>query len=271
MQTELQLHQRSRHRLWTDKHLAGQLLKAHLELDNDVASRNRKTMARTVEWIGAEIPADARIVDLGCGPGLYAERFAARGWRVTGIDISANSLRFARQSSRRQGLAIDYIRGNYLRRVPGQHDVALCIYCDFGALRPSEQSLFLRNVHAALTSGGLLFFDAFMDGISATKRVGRHWSWHARGGFWSPEPYYLLEETRHFPDECAWGYRAIVVDAKTGASREYVLWDYYFTQESITALLRRHGFAVEAFRRDLVAANDFASNDVLFVKARKKT
>ena len=257
MQTELQLHQRSRHRLWTDKHLAGQLLKAHLELDNDVASRNRKTMARTVEWIGAEIPADARIVDLGCGPGLYAARFAA--------------LRFARQSSRRQGLAIDYIRGNYLRRVPGQHDVALCIYCDFGALRPSEQSLFLRNVHAALTSGGLLFFDAFMDGISATKRVGRHWSWHARGGFWSPEPYYLLEETRHFPDECAWGYRAIVVDAKTGASREYVLWDYYFTQESITALLRRHGFAVEAFRRDLVAANDFASNDVLFVKARKKT
>lgn len=270
MKTELQLGMRSRRNVWTDAHIAPEMLKAHLEFDNDVASRNRVTMAWTVEWICGEIAGGCRIVDLGCGPGLYAERFAMRGFCVTGVDISPNSLRHARLVAKWQGLAIDYRRGSYLRAVPGEHDVATCIYCDFGALLPAEQRAFLRNVHAALAPGGLLFFDVFKAGIEATKRVGRHWSYHAQGGFWSAGAYYLLEETRHFPEACAWGYRAIVLDAKGGVSKEYIIWDHYFSAESIAALLREHGFVVEAIREDLVAANDFCSNAVMFIKARKK-
>lgn len=33
------------------------------------------------------------ILDAGCGPGLYCERFASAGCHVTGIDISDNSIR----------------------------------------------------------------------------------------------------------------------------------------------------------------------------------
>lgn len=72
----------------------------------------------------------------------------------------------------------------------------------------------------SLTPGGLLFCDVFKAGIEAMKRVGRHWSYHAQGGFWSAVATYLLEETRYLPGACAWCYWAIVLDAEAGGSKE---------------------------------------------------
>ena len=39
------------------------------------------------------------LLDLGCGTGVHAVAFARRGWRVTGIDLSASGER--RSGSRR--------------------------------------------------------------------------------------------------------------------------------------------------------------------------
>ena len=41
-------------------------------------------------------PGDGRCLDLGCGTGLHIETTAALGWRVTGVDVSADQLRRAR-------------------------------------------------------------------------------------------------------------------------------------------------------------------------------
>ena len=38
---------------------------------------------------------DGRCLDLGCGTGLHIEAVAGLGWRVTGVDISADQLRIA--------------------------------------------------------------------------------------------------------------------------------------------------------------------------------
>ena len=42
------------------------------------------------EWYYDCLPTDRgkRILDLGCGPGLYDELFASQGHHVTGVDIS---------------------------------------------------------------------------------------------------------------------------------------------------------------------------------------
>ncbi|HMD36224.1 MAG TPA: class I SAM-dependent methyltransferase, partial [Vicinamibacterales bacterium] len=44
-------------------------------------------------------PAGASLLDLGCGPGCDVERFAARGYRVTGIDWSPAMVQEARRRS----------------------------------------------------------------------------------------------------------------------------------------------------------------------------
>jgi SAM-dependent methyltransferase len=44
----------------------------------------------------AALPAGARVLDAGCGPGLVAEAFLAAGHRVTGVDLSAEMVARAR-------------------------------------------------------------------------------------------------------------------------------------------------------------------------------
>jgi 2-polyprenyl-3-methyl-5-hydroxy-6-metoxy-1,4-benzoquinol methylase len=100
------------------------MLAAHLDVTSDAASRNRNTIKKTVKWINSMIPPQARILDLGCGPGLYAEEFALRGHSVTGIDISNRSIDYAKQHAQEAGLTIDYYSQDYLSApLKGKYDV----------------------------------------------------------------------------------------------------------------------------------------------------
>jgi SAM-dependent methyltransferase len=269
MENDLKLYARSQDFLWTDAHIAANMLAAHLDPEHDAASRNPRSIRKTVEWIARETKGGRRLLDLGCGPGLYAESLDARGYSVTGIDINPLSIEHARRSARQHNRAIEYINMDYLRgQVPGNQDVAICIYCDFGALIPTEQVQFLQNVHGALSDDGILIFDVFGNTFSNTCRESRVWSYIDGPSFWSPTPHYLLEESVHFKAAKVWGRRSIVLGDGQEA-KEFITWDHYFGRDEIQALLARNGFEVEKVRTGLVEKNAFTSNNVNFVKARK--
>jgi len=84
---------------WTDPHIAEQMLAAHLDPSNDAASRRPETIDREVDWLvtALGLKDGDRVLDLGCGPGLYSTRLARRGLQVTGVDFSANSIEYARR------------------------------------------------------------------------------------------------------------------------------------------------------------------------------
>jgi hypothetical protein len=76
----------------------------------------------------------------------------------------------------------------------------------------------------------------------------------------------VLDEEVHFPEARAWGRRYLIVE--DGAPvRVFVLWDHYFDEAALHALLRANGFAVERIERGLVGHGP--EHDVLFVKARR--
>jgi 2-polyprenyl-3-methyl-5-hydroxy-6-metoxy-1,4-benzoquinol methylase len=72
-----------------------------------------RTADRLIELAG--LPAGARVVDFGCGDGIYARRLAARGLSVVGIDPAAAMIDLAREGD--PGGAADY-------RVGGAADLA---------------------------------------------------------------------------------------------------------------------------------------------------
>ena len=59
-----------------------------------MASRPAAFLDRSAAWLASalDLTEGSRLLDLGCGPGLYAERFARCGVRVLGIDVSRRSL-----------------------------------------------------------------------------------------------------------------------------------------------------------------------------------
>ena len=102
--------------LWTDDHTSKQMLAYHLNADIDVSSRRGEFMDQSVAWMGSyfNIGTGTRIADLGCGPGLCANRLAKLGATVTGIDFSARSIEYVRAEAEKEGVSARYVNQNYL-------------------------------------------------------------------------------------------------------------------------------------------------------------
>lgn len=110
-----QLYEKGTSVMWTDPYISKQLLRLHLEPDNDMASRSKVKIENTVTWILNQRNKDRlNILDLGCGPGLYAEQFVRKGHSVTGVDFSENSIQYASEQAKGKHLNIKYLNRNYL-------------------------------------------------------------------------------------------------------------------------------------------------------------
>lgn len=92
---------RSESKFWEDSHISKYMLEAHLNSEKDAASRTHRFMDESVQWIKALLPPNEypKLLDLGCGPGLYCERFWASGYNVTGVDYAKRSIDYARASN----------------------------------------------------------------------------------------------------------------------------------------------------------------------------
>jgi SAM-dependent methyltransferase len=63
-------------------------------------------------WDALRLNRDARLLDAGCGTGQWAIALAERGVRVTGIDLSPEMIRFARDDAHARGLEIEWRTGD---------------------------------------------------------------------------------------------------------------------------------------------------------------
>jgi SAM-dependent methyltransferase len=236
--------------LWNDPWISRQMLKAHLDPSNDGASRNPEFIAESVDFIATRFGAGqaCRIADFGCGPGLYASALARRGACLTGIDLSENSIAYARERARENGLAINYVLGDYLETpLKIQADLALLIWCDFGALSPENGARLLANIKASLKPGGRLFLDVFSLEHLRERRETREWSFHD-GGFMSGKPHAQLFELLAYPRESAFLEKYLVLEEER--SFRIDVWNRCFSPESLAETLAGSGFEVEELYAD---------------------
>jgi len=62
-----------------------------------------------LEWINSRAPLNGKtVLDVGCGGGILAESMAAKGAKVTGIDLSEKALKVADLHSLESGIAVEY-------------------------------------------------------------------------------------------------------------------------------------------------------------------
>ena len=84
-----------------------------------------------LEWIDQRAGlAGKTVLDVGCGGGILAEAMAARGARVTGIDLSENSLRVAELHRLESGADVTYESASaeaFAAHHPGEFDVVTCM------------------------------------------------------------------------------------------------------------------------------------------------
>jgi 2-polyprenyl-3-methyl-5-hydroxy-6-metoxy-1,4-benzoquinol methylase len=258
--------------MWTDEYISKQLLNIHLNPDIDLCSRKMSTILETANWILSTQKSNNRlnILDLGCGPGLYAEIFAQQGHRVTGIDISKTSIDYAKSSASENKLDITYQNANYLNLdlEAGQFDMVLLIYTDLGVLRPGERDRLLKMIYRVLKKGGVFIFDVLKDNGLESKITPKTWE-AANSGFWKDVPYLALSESFLYKEQKVILFQNIILYGKEDLEI-YRFWTHFFSQNDVTRLLNSHGFNNIQFREDILPKGDKWNGDnVLFSIASK--
>lgn len=130
----------------------------------------------------ADLPEGAEILDCCCGLGRHSIELAARGNRVTGVDLSRGYLEIAREEAAKRGVSVDWIRQDvreldYRERFDG----IVNMFTSFGYFEdPAEDLLLLKRLKRALKPGGRLFME--MSGKEVLARDFEERVWLEREG-----------------------------------------------------------------------------------------
>lgn len=113
-----------------------------------------------------------RVVDLGCGSGIWARALTDAGYDVLGIDISASMIRLARRRAPRARFRRGAFLDARLPRCVAVTALGECFNYTFdGRGGTSSLARVFASVYRALDSGGLFVFDVAEPG--AGRRRGR--------------------------------------------------------------------------------------------------
>lgn len=105
--------------------------------------------------------APRTLCDCACGTGSMSVRFAAKGLRVTGADLSGEMLERAQEKARQFGVRVMFIEQDMCAlRLPRPVDALVCACDGVNYLLDDERvAAFFKSAHAALRPGGVLAFD----------------------------------------------------------------------------------------------------------------
>ncbi len=230
---------------WHDPAFSKRMLKEHLSQEHDAASRCFEIIDGQVQWIHDLVlqQKPTRILDLGCGPGLYTSRLAKRGHRCVGIDFSPASIDYAKQQATELGLDCTYIEEDLRAADFGSgYGLVMLIFGELNVFRPGEAREILAKAHGALKPGGFLLlephtYEKVLD-MSAQPA-----SWYAAdSGLFSDEPHLFIEENIWDADNQAAIQRFYIIDAATGEVTRHSATVQAYTDDQYLSILRTCGF-----------------------------
>ena len=257
--------------LWTNEHTSQKMLEYHLNESIDLSSRDHAFIDRSVEWMVSrfDINSDTHIVDFGCGPGLYAYRLAERGAKVTGIDFSTRSIKYAKQAAANKGLAIEYIHQNYLEYETDQKfDLIIMIFCDFCPLSPSQSKILLNKFHRFLIPDGRVLLDVSSLSAFQERQECAVYEHNLLNGFWSSDDYYGFLNTFKYEQEKVTLDKYTIIEQQ----RNQIVynWLQYFSPDRLKQEFKENGFDIEDFYSN-VAGDSFAPDSSEFAVVARKS
>ncbi len=257
--------------LWDDPYVSKQMLEVHLNEEYKSASKPFKTIRMESEFIikYTNMSNSTKLLELGCGPGLYTAEFAKTNAMITGIDISENSLNYATATVNSKYKNANFIKKNYLElEYYNEFNVATLIFYDFCALNPEEQITLLSNVHNALKDDGIFILDVMSEHrhIKEYSEISVY-----EDGFWSPRPYLEIFNSYLYcehDEPLTEGLQYTLID-EDGNTRTIRVYHVLFNINDILNLFNVCGFNVEMTYNNL-KGEKFSSNSETYAFILRK-
>lgn len=231
---------------WDDPQFSERMLAEHLSQEHELASRTSAKIDEQVDWVFSTLlrGRPGRLLDLGCGPGLYAHRFAALGCECVGLDFSPASIRHASKVAADEGLPCRFIHADMRDAHFGEgFDLVMIIYGQINVFQRDHAAAILKKAHAALAPGGRLLLEVqAAEQIRRDSEAGPSW-YSAPSALFSEKPHLVLQENFWNEELQASTSRFMVIDAATGAVSQYALSNEAYSEREFKDLLYAAGFA----------------------------
>ena len=235
---------------WDEPGFSQRMLEQHLEQGHDWASRRSGLIDRHVAWIAQQLPAPANILDLGCGPGFYAQRLADLGYRCVGVDFSPASVAYARQRAASRDGKPEYILPEYtledIRSFASKErfDGLLMTFGEFNVFSVADAEQLLSRCASLLRPGGLFVLEAHtLEAVRDAGLAPPSWQRQERGLF-SEKPHLWLQENFWNDKKFTAISRHYIVDAASGEVDLYRSSLQGYPEDAYDAMLDAAGFTV---------------------------
>jgi len=257
---------------WNEPGFSQRMLKEHLTQDHDLASRKFDRINQHVDWIHHDVLSEkpAKILDLCCGPGLYANRLARLGHQCIGIDYSPASITYAKNNASKEKLGCTFREAD-IREADygGDYDAAMLIYGELNVFRITDARMILKKAYTALSPGGVLILEPHT--YECVRDLGdRKPSWYTSdSGLFSPAPHIGLEESFWDQDHAVTTNRYFIVDAKTSEVVKHAQSLQAYTNREYQALLGECGYTNISFHPSLSGKPDPQQSHLMAILAEK--
>jgi SAM-dependent methyltransferase len=257
---------------WNDPEFSRRMLREHLTQAHDAASRRSIIIDEHVEWIHREAlhNRSSRVLDLGCGPGLYSSRLAQRGHTCVGIDFSPASIEYARDFAQAQQLACEYQLAD-VRSVEfgAGYDLAMFVFGESNVFRPKELQHILRKAYAALNDDGHILLEVHT--LDVVQRLGhQRATWYTlEQGLFSDRPHLVLFESFWDEAQSVAIERFYIVDAETNDVTSHASSMQAYTDDQYRYALQIAGFTDITFYPSLIGTPDERQPDLFAIVAKK--
>jgi SAM-dependent methyltransferase len=257
---------------WNDPDFSRRMLREHLSQAHDAASRRSIIIDEHVEWIHRAVlnSRSSRVLDLGCGPGLYSSRLAQHDHTCVGIDFSPASIEYARNFAQARQLPCEYHLADVRHAEYGTgYDLAMFIFGELNPFRPEDAQRILRKAYAALNEGGCVLLE--VSTFASLQQLGHQRStWYTlEQGLFSDRPHLVLFESFWDEAEAVATERFYIIDAETAEVTQHNISTQAYTDEQYRYLLQAAGFTDIAFYPSLIGQPDERQKDLIAIVAHK--
>jgi ubiquinone/menaquinone biosynthesis C-methylase UbiE len=117
-------------------------------------SKSMRDFHALAQRIARELPSPASVLEVAPGPGYLCIELAKLGpWRITGVDLSHDMVRIARQKAEQAGVRVDFQQGNS-SSLPFPRDSFDFLVCRAAFKNFAEPVRALQEMHRVLKPGG---------------------------------------------------------------------------------------------------------------------
>lgn len=234
---------------WNDPAFSARILNEHLSQAHHLASRKTAIIDAQTDWIrqrhlGGEPSA---MLDLGCGPGLYAAPLAGGMHHYHGIDFSPASIDHATKTHAGNPRCTFRLGDVTEAEFGGPYDLAMMLYGELNVFSPDKCRCILTKAHAALAPGGSLLIE-FQNptAVRTMAEAPKSWTRADHGGLFSDTPYVCLTENHWFDKEQV-ALQCFHVMESDGTTATYRSTTKAWSPDEMEQLLAVAGFAEVTF------------------------